>query len=111
MRAMLIVFLTAGVSSVAFPEVVLVRASKPQAVIVAPAQPQGDLASAIADLRLYLEKMSGARLQVVQEADRARPAIILRTGATGLSRAGYRIHTEDNRLVIEGATDAGLVNG
>ncbi len=111
LRAMLIVFLTAGFPSVAFPEVALVRAGKPQAVIVASAQAQGDLASAIADLRLYIEKMSGARLQVVQEADRARPAIILRTGAAGLSRAGYRIRTDGNHLIIEGATDAGLVNG
>jgi len=111
MRLVLIMLLATGFSVGAFAQVVLVRGGKPHALLVAPANPQGDLALAIADLRLYIEKMSGARLQVVPNASADQMAVVLRTGASGLSHVGYRLRTEGKHLLIEGATEAGVVNG
>lgn len=91
--------------------VTLVRNGNPQAVIVAPPEARGDLSAAVNDLQVYIEKMSGARLPVVSEPPANRAAIVLRAGMRGLSDVGYRLRTEGNRLFIEGATEAGVVNG
>ncbi|MCS6830658.1 MAG: DUF4838 domain-containing protein [Armatimonadota bacterium] len=95
----------------AVSRITLVRNGSPQAVIVAPANAQGNLAAAINDLQVYLQKMSGARLSIVTESPAGHAAIVLRVGAHGLSDVGYRLRTEGNRLIIEGATEAGVVNG
>ncbi len=106
-----VILLSAGSASMPADQIVLVRAGKPQAVIVAPLDIQGDLKAAVEDLCHYIEKMSGARLPVVQDAPSDRTAIVLRTGAPGLSSVGYRLRAQGSHLVIEGAGDAGVVNG
>jgi|GEM_PF-1118871 len=105
-----LLLVTAAVNPAA--QVTLVRNGNPQAVIVVPATTQSDdLSSAIRDLQVYIQKMSGAQLPAVYELPANRPAIVLRLGAKGLSEVGYRLRTESNHLLIEGATEAGVVNG
>jgi len=91
--------------------IVLVHDGKPKAVIVAPREVHGDLAAAVNDLQAYIQKISGARLSIETEPVAGRGAIVLRWGVEGLSKVGYRLRTQNNDLFIEGATEAGLVNG
>jgi hypothetical protein len=91
--------------------VVLAEDGQAKAVIVAPASPAGDVTAAIDDLRTYVERISGARLSVVASRGAAGGAIVLRSGAAGLSPVGYRLRVQGRDLIIEGATPAGLVNG
>lgn len=50
-------------------------------------------------------------MQVVPNASADQMAVVLRTGASGLSHVGYRLRTQGKHLLIEGATEAGVVNG
>lgn len=91
--------------------ITLVEAGKAKAVIVAPTQAQESLAAAVGDLQNYIERMSGARVPVVQARRGGEAAILMRAGASGLSEVGYRLRTRGNDLLIEGATQEGVVNG
>ncbi len=90
--------------------ITLVDAGKPKAVIIAPAAMPPNLSAAVADLQTYSERVSGARLPVAREK-KAGPAILLRTGASGLSDVGYRLREQHGDLLIEGSTEQGVVNG
>jgi hypothetical protein len=91
--------------------VALVKDGKANAVIVAPANVDGTLQAAVADLQTYIERMSGARLPVAGQPKAGKAAITLHVGPAGLSEVGYRLRAHGDELLIEGATEAGLVNG
>ena len=91
--------------------VTLVEQGQPRAVIVAPAEQPGNLAAAVSDLQGVIARMSGARLAIVDQRPGAGAALVLRADAAGLSPVGYRLRTDGNALIIEGSTQAGLVNG
>jgi hypothetical protein len=91
--------------------ITLVKGGEPKAAIVAPPEMSGNLAAAVADLHACIERMSGAQLPITSEKKPGSAAIMLRTGAAGLSEVGYRLRIEGDDAIIEAKTPEGLANG
>ncbi|MDO8539159.1 MAG: DUF4838 domain-containing protein [Opitutaceae bacterium] len=121
-KTILLTFLLAAFASLSAAPITLVENGRARAVIVVPdAKPS----RAVADLRDYIEKATGARLEVVEErapGSGSRPAggSLIFVGACGAAKRavdlarlqpeGFVIKTDGSDLFIVGrdATDAGL---
>jgi len=99
----------------------LVADGEPAAAIVTGPDPSETVALAAAELAHYLERMSGAELEVVDAAEEGRPALLLGAEAVashasdvdlaGVGPEGRLLRTlDDGRLVVAGRTDLGTLN-
>ena len=102
-------------------DVCLVKGAQPQVVIATGAEPSETIALAAHEIQTYVRKMSGATLEVADEATGGAAAILLgeeavRQGApgvdlSGLGPEGALLRTlPSGSLVVSGRTDMGTLN-
>jgi len=97
----------------------LVRDGTPQARIVLPADAHETVALAVEELNLYLRKMSGAELPVVQQAEGDAPSVYLgapddrwaaEADLASLTFDGFVVEATGGRLVLAGNVPEGTIN-
>jgi len=120
MRALFLLFIACCLSACTFADVVLVNQGRANAVIYLGANPSAHAKAAAADLQTYLEKISGAKLEIAntapvgdapcilvgQDAAAARAAkmgVKIPTGlGSDMNDEGYVVGVQDNALVLAG---------
>jgi len=95
--------LTAAIAASAFAEpLVLVKEGKPAAVIVIASKPTQQAASAAAELRQYLKRISGADVAVKREDQLAAPELASTLVLIGATEAGKQHGMKLDALPAEG---------
>lgn len=115
--------LTTGVTHTSAAAVDIVNGGVSQYRIVLPANPLPSERYAAEELQSYLQKISGAKLPIVQDSEKANSREILlgnnahlgRLGKTldwkKLGPDGFILKTDERRLIIAGGKPRGTLNG
>ena len=75
--------------------------------------PDKALITAANELQTYIEKISGAELEIISESglENGSNAIILRSSADGISADGFSLTSDGNQLIINGSDSRGTLYG
>ena len=91
----------------------IVEDGKSDFSIVTPENPDDCILTAADELQTYIEKISGASLPCITEAElrEGEKAIILDNGSTEVGKDGFHLFSNGNHLVINGSDSRGTLYG